>query len=65
MFLILTYQLQSVMHYSALWTGLAIVPFALATVLGAAVIAPWLMTASRPGGSCRRASWSRRRAWFR
>ena len=48
MFLILTYQLQSVMHYSALWTGLAIVPFALATALGAAVIAPRLMTRIAP-----------------
>jgi EmrB/QacA subfamily drug resistance transporter len=43
MFLILTYQLQSVMHYSALLTGLAIVPFAVAAALGSAFLAPWLM----------------------
>jgi EmrB/QacA subfamily drug resistance transporter len=43
MMLILTYQLQSVMHYSALATGLAIVPFGVATGLGAAFAAPWLM----------------------
>jgi EmrB/QacA subfamily drug resistance transporter len=48
MFLILTYQLQSVMHYSAIWTGLAIAPFALATALGAAGIAPRLMTRIAP-----------------
>jgi EmrB/QacA subfamily drug resistance transporter len=48
MFLILTYQLQSVMHYSALRTGLAIVPFALATALGSAVIVPRLMTRISP-----------------
>jgi EmrB/QacA subfamily drug resistance transporter len=38
MLLILTYQLQSVMHYSALRTGLALVPFALTAGLGAAVL---------------------------
>jgi EmrB/QacA subfamily drug resistance transporter len=43
MFLILTYQLQSVMRYSALLTGLAIVPFAVATGLGSAFVAPALM----------------------
>ncbi len=43
MFLILTYQLQSVMHYSALRTGLAIVPFAVAAGLGSALLAPRLM----------------------
>jgi EmrB/QacA subfamily drug resistance transporter len=43
MFLILTYQLQSVMRYSALWTGLAIVPFAVATGAGSALLAPRLM----------------------
>jgi EmrB/QacA subfamily drug resistance transporter len=48
MMLILTYQLQSVMHYSALATGLAIVPFAVATGLGAAFAAPWLMTRVAP-----------------
>jgi predicted MFS family arabinose efflux permease len=43
MMLILTYQLQSVMGYSALKTGLALVPFALGAVLGSAVLAPRLM----------------------
>ena len=43
MMLILTYQLQSVMRYSALATGLALVPFAVATGLGAAFAAPALM----------------------
>jgi predicted MFS family arabinose efflux permease len=42
MMLILTYQLQSVMRYSALATGLALVPFGVATGLGAAFVAPWL-----------------------
>ena len=55
MLLILTYQLQSVMRYSALATGLALVPFAVATGLGAAFAAPapmarvrarWLVSAS-------------------
>ncbi len=45
MFLVLTYQLQSVVGYPALWTGLAIVPFAVATGLGAALLAPRLMRA--------------------
>ena len=40
MMLILTYQLQSVMRYSALATGLALVPFAVAAGLGSAVLAP-------------------------
>jgi hypothetical protein len=53
--LILTYQLQSVMGYSALGTGLALVPFAIAAALAAAIIAPrlaahvpprWLTTAT-------------------
>ncbi len=48
MMLILTYQLQSVMHYSALATGLAIVPFGLATGLAAAFGAPWLMARTAP-----------------
>ena len=48
MFLILTYQLQSVMRYSALLTGLAIVPFALATAVGSALLAPWLMVRVAP-----------------
>jgi EmrB/QacA subfamily drug resistance transporter len=43
MMLILTYQFQAVMHYSALRTGMAIVPFAIAAGLGAAVLARRLM----------------------
>jgi len=43
MLLILTYQLQVVMHYSALRTGLALVPFAAAAGLGSALLAPRLM----------------------
>jgi hypothetical protein len=43
MMLILTYQLQSVMRYSALRTGLALVPFALGAALGSAIVAPRLM----------------------
>lgn len=42
MMLILTYQLQDVLHYTALLTGLALLPFALGAVLGAAVLAPKL-----------------------
>ncbi len=42
MLLILTYELQSVMGYSPLRTGLALVPFALSAALGSAVIAPRL-----------------------
>jgi EmrB/QacA subfamily drug resistance transporter len=48
MFLILTYQLQSVMHYSAAATGLAIVPFAVATGLASAFLAPVLMSRVAP-----------------
>jgi EmrB/QacA subfamily drug resistance transporter len=48
MMLILTYQIQSVMDYSALATGLALVPFAAATGLGAAFAAPWLMARIAP-----------------
>jgi EmrB/QacA subfamily drug resistance transporter len=48
MMLILTYQLQSVMRYSALATGLALVPFGVATGLGAAFVAPWLMPRVAP-----------------
>jgi EmrB/QacA subfamily drug resistance transporter len=40
--LILTYQLQTVMGYSALRTGLALLPFAVGGALGAAVLAPRL-----------------------
>jgi EmrB/QacA subfamily drug resistance transporter len=43
MMLILTYQLQSIMDYSALKTGLALVPFALGAILGSAFVAPRLM----------------------
>jgi EmrB/QacA subfamily drug resistance transporter len=43
MLLILTYQLQSVMGYSPLRTGLALVPFAATAALGSAVIAPRLV----------------------
>lgn len=42
MLLILTYQLQTVAHYPALRTGLALLPFAIGAALGAAVIAPRL-----------------------
>ena len=42
MLLILSYQLQSVMGYSALRTGLALVPFAIGAALAAAVLAPRL-----------------------
>ena len=54
MLLILTYQLQTVMGYSALRTGLALLPFAIAAAVTAALIAPrlgrriaprWLITA--------------------
>jgi EmrB/QacA subfamily drug resistance transporter len=43
MMLILTYQLQSVMRYSALRTGLALIPFAVAAALGSALLAPVLV----------------------
>jgi MFS family permease len=43
MMLILTYQLQSVIGYSPLETGLALVPFALGAALGSAFVAPRLM----------------------
>ena len=52
--LILTYQLQTVMGYSALRTGLALIPFAVGAAVTAAMIAPrlgrriaprWLITA--------------------
>jgi EmrB/QacA subfamily drug resistance transporter len=48
MMLILTYQLQSVMDYSPLRTGLALIPFAIAAALGSAVIAPRLMVRIAP-----------------
>jgi EmrB/QacA subfamily drug resistance transporter len=42
--LILTYQLQAVLHYSPLRTGLSLIPFALAAALGSVLIARRLMT---------------------
>jgi EmrB/QacA subfamily drug resistance transporter len=48
MMLILTYQLQSVMGYSALETGLALIPFALAALAVAALLAPVLMVRIPP-----------------
>jgi EmrB/QacA subfamily drug resistance transporter len=55
MMLVLTYQLQSVMGYTPLQTGLALIPFALSAAAGSAFIAPplikrvpprWLVTGS-------------------
>jgi EmrB/QacA subfamily drug resistance transporter len=46
--LILTYQLQTVMRYSPLRTGFALIPFAVAATLGSAVIAPWLQRRLAP-----------------
>jgi MFS family permease len=46
--LILTYQLQAVLHYSPLRTGLTLIPFALAAALGSVVIARRLMTRIAP-----------------
>jgi EmrB/QacA subfamily drug resistance transporter len=43
MMLILTYQLQNVAHYSPVRTGLALLPFAVAAAVGAAVLAPRLL----------------------
>jgi len=48
MMLILTYQLQSVMHYSAAATGLALLPFAAGAAAGSAFIAPRLMSRIQP-----------------
>ncbi len=48
MFLILTYQLQSVMRFSALRTGLALIPFALAAAIGSALLARLLMVRVPP-----------------
>jgi EmrB/QacA subfamily drug resistance transporter len=42
MLLILTYQLQTVMGYSALRTGLALIPFAIGAAVTAALVAPRL-----------------------
>ena len=46
--LILTYQLQAVMHNTALAAGIAFVPFAVAVALNAAIIAPRLMAHLSP-----------------
>ncbi len=48
MMLILTYQLQSVMGYSAMKTGLALIPFAIGASLGSAFLAPRLMSRVPP-----------------
>jgi len=48
MMLILTYQLQTVLHYSPLRTGLTLIPFALAAASGSIVIARRLMTRVAP-----------------
>jgi EmrB/QacA subfamily drug resistance transporter len=48
MMLILTYQLQLVMRYSPLSSGLALIPFALAAALGSVVIARRLMPSVEP-----------------
>ena len=48
MMLILTYQLQAVMGYSALRTGLALIPFALAGAVGSALLARLLMVRVPP-----------------
>jgi EmrB/QacA subfamily drug resistance transporter len=46
--LILTYQLQTVLHYSPLRTGITLIPFALAAALGSLLIARRLMTRIAP-----------------
>jgi EmrB/QacA subfamily drug resistance transporter len=46
--LILTYQLQAVLHYSPLRTGLMLIPFALAAALGSVLIARRLMMRVAP-----------------
>jgi EmrB/QacA subfamily drug resistance transporter len=48
MMLILTYELQSVLRYSPLHTGLLLIPFALAAAFGATAIARRLMTRVAP-----------------
>jgi EmrB/QacA subfamily drug resistance transporter len=48
MMLALTYQLQQVMRYPAVATGLALVPFAVAAGLGSAFLAPRLMARVAP-----------------
>jgi len=44
MMLILTYELQTVLHYSPLRTGLTLIPFAIAAACGSLLIARRLMT---------------------
>jgi EmrB/QacA subfamily drug resistance transporter len=46
--LILTYQLQTVLHYSPLRTGLTLIPFALAAAAGSMLVARRLMTRIAP-----------------
>jgi hypothetical protein len=48
MMLILTYQLQAVLHYSPLRTGLTLIPFALAAACGSVLIARRLMRSVAP-----------------
>jgi MFS family permease len=48
MMLILTYQLQTVLRYSPLRTGLTLIPFALAAACGSVLIARRLMTRVAP-----------------
>jgi MFS family permease len=48
MMLILTFQLQTVLHYSPLRTGLILIPFALAAACGSILIARRLMTRVAP-----------------
>jgi MFS family permease len=48
MMLILTYQLQSVLHYSPLRTGLTLIPFAFAAACGSMLIARRLMSSIAP-----------------
>jgi len=48
MMLILTYQLQAVTHYTALQTGVALIPLTVSTALGSAVLAPRLMARVAP-----------------
>jgi MFS family permease len=48
MMLILTFQLQTVLHYSPLRTGLILTPFALAAACGSNLIARRLMTRVAP-----------------
>jgi MFS family permease len=56
MMLILTYQFQTVMGYSALRTGFALLPFAIGAAVSAALIAPASASGSPPAGLSGRAS---------